>query len=155
MKRLAAVSIVFAAVLMTGCATGYVSSDENIIAGGFSEIRLAPETWRVLVEGNALTGRGEVEKFLMRRAAELTLEQGKRYFILEDHDAWMARRVSRSEDGTLRVSHAPRNEAVVTAIDAQERNAFDAVRIVAETEEIAEGKLSQAARKTLAGIGAS
>jgi hypothetical protein len=154
MKRLAAVSIVFAAVLMTGCATGYVSSDESV-TGGFSEIRLAPDTWRVLVEGNGITSRGRAEKILMRRAAELTLEQGKRYFVLESHEAWIARRVSRNEDGSIRVNTAPRNEAVVTAVDAEERNAFDAIKIVAETDEIAEGKLSRAARQTLAEIGAS
>jgi hypothetical protein len=151
MKRLA---VVIAVILMAGCATGYQSSDESI-TGGFSEIRLAPETWRVLVEGNGMTSRSAAEKILMRRCAELTLEQGKRYFVLESHDAWLARRVSRSSDGSVSVHFAPRNEAVVTALATKESNAFDAIRIVAETDELAEGKLSQTARRTIAELGAS
>lgn len=148
MKRLAAVSIVVMAVLMSGCATGYQSSDDSI-RGGFSEIRLTPDSWRVLVEGNGFTTRGEAEKFLMRRAAELTLEQGKRYFVLEQHDAWLSRRVTRNQDGSIGVSMLPRNEAVVIAVAQHESDAFDAIRIVEETNQAAEGKLSAAARKTL------
>lgn len=148
MTRLAAVAIVFTAALMSGCATGYQSNDESI-TGGFSEIRLTPDSWRVLVEANGLTTRGDTEKFLMRRAAELTLEQGKRYFILEAHEQWLSKRVTRNKNGTISVSSRPRNEAVVTAIGAYESDAFDAIRIIEETNEAAEGKLSSAARKTL------
>jgi hypothetical protein len=144
MKKTIAVAMVAAVILTFGCATGYQSSDTSL-GGGFSEIRLTPDTWRVLVEGNGFTSRGEAEQILMRRCAELALEQGKRYFVLSDHDAWMAtRRVSRSS-----VMSSPVNVAVVTAVTEKERDAFDAITIVEETNEAAGGKLSSAARKTL------
>src|SRR6185436_16372959 len=78
MKQLAALALL---LLAFGCATGYQSLDEGI-TGGYTETRLAPDEWRLLVEGNGLTERRQVEQILLRRAAELTLEQGKRYFVL-------------------------------------------------------------------------
>jgi len=150
MKRQIAVVVTFAALFAVGCATQYGSYD-NSITGGYSEVRLAPNSWRVLVEGNGFTDRGEVEQFLMRRAAELTLEQGKRYFVLDDHDAWTRRRFNSKGS----VTTMPANGAIVTALEADNGNAFDAVKIVAETDEIAEGRLSKVARRTLDALKAS
>ena len=144
MKRSIAVAAISMALFAVGCATGYQSSDVSL-TGGFSETRLTPDSWRVLVEGNGFTTRGEVEKFLLRRGAELTLEQGKRYFVLEGHDAWLrTKRTSRRS-----VVLMPANQAVVIALDEKERDAFDAVQIIEETNEVAGGKLSTAARKSL------
>ena len=150
MKRQIAVAIAFATLFAVGCATQYGSYD-NSLSGGYSEVRLTPNSWRVLVEGNAFASRVEVEQFLMRRAAELTLEQGKRYFVLDGHDAWTRRRVNKS-GGVITM---PANGAIVTALAADDGNAFDAVKIIAETDEIAEGRLSSAARKTLETLKAS
>ena len=145
MKRQIAVAVAFAAALFAvGCATQYGSYDSSL-SGGYSEIRLTPNSWRVLVEGNGFATRGEVEQFLMRRAAELTLEQGKRYFVLDEHDVWNRRRLNSSGSVTV----MPANGAIVTALAADDGNAFDAVKIVAETDKVAEGRLSKAARKTL------
>ncbi len=144
MKTYVAVAAVLFALLATSCATSYQSSDESL-TGGFSEIRLAPTMWRVRVEGNSFTSRTEAEGFLLRRAAELTLEQGKRYFVLDQHRAWInAVRTSQTS-----VITAPVNESVVTALDTAERDAFDALKIVAETDRVAGRKLSAAAKKTL------
>ena len=150
MKRQIAVAVTFAALFAVGCATQYGSYDTSL-TGGYSEVRLSPTSWRVLVEGNGFTERGEVEQFLMRRAAELTLEQGKRYFVLDDHDAWTKRRLT--SDGKVRTS--PANGAIVTALAINDGNAFDAVKIIEETDAIAEGRLSSAAKKTLAMLEAS
>ena len=140
MRKLAIVFICFAAF---SCATQYGAIDDNV-SGGFSEIRLAPNRYRVMVEGNGLTSRGNVEKFLMRRCAELTLEQGKRYFVLDDHEAWL--RVRRSRDGVVRM---PANHAIVTIVSDRGRDAFDAVDIIEETNAAADGRLSDRARRNL------
>ncbi len=148
MKKMMAVAVASAVLCAFGCATGYQSSDTSL-SGGFSEIRLSPDSWRVLVEGNGFTSRGEAEQILLRRCAELTLESGKRYFVLDARDAWIeAQRTSRTH-----VKTSPRDVAVVTALDEQEREAFDAVTIIAETNEIAKGKLSAAAKRTLELLG--
>ena len=150
MKRQIAVAVAFAALFAVGCATQYGSYDSSL-SGGYSEVRLSPSSWRVLVEGNGFASRVEVEQFLMRRAAELTLEQGKRYFVLDAHDAWTKRKY----DSSGKVFTMPANGAIVTALAAGDDNAFDAVKIIAETDEVAEGRLSSAARKTLATLTAS
>jgi len=126
-----------------GCATQYRSIDDGI-SGGFTETRLAPDQWRVLVAANSFTTREEAQQFLMRRAAELSLEQGKRYFELDDHHAWI--NVSLTPSGPVRT---PADAAIVTAVDHPTRRTFDTVQIVAETEAAAGGKLSKAARETL------
>ena len=149
MKKLVVVAVVSVALMAFGCATGYESSDFGV-SGGLSETRLAPDTWRVLVEGNDFSTRSEVEQFLMRRCAELTLEHGKRYFALSDHDSWTDTRPTDSGFVT-----SPANEAVVTALDARDGSAFDAVEIIKATNAAANGQLSARAKQTLDGLTAS
>jgi hypothetical protein len=143
MKKLMAILTASIALLAAGCATTYTSADEGI-GGGYSEIRLAPDSYRVIIEGNGFTSRAEAEQFAMRRCAELTLEQGRRYFILESHKAWIERR--RTSSGPV---HYPMNEAVVTFVDGKSREAFDAVTVIEETNKIANGKLSSKAKHAL------
>jgi hypothetical protein len=149
MRKLIAVAVVSAVVFAFGCSTGYESIDTNLAGGGFSEIRLTPDSWRVVVQGNGFTSRGEAEAILLRRCAELALEQGKRYFVLSDRDAWV--NIRRTEH--LGVLERPVDIAVVTAVAEQERDAFDAVTIIEQTNEAAGGKLSVAAKKTLELLG--
>ena len=131
-------------LLTAACATGYNSADEAL-TGGYTETRLAPNSWRVLVEGNGFTSRKEAEQILMRRAAELTLENGRRYFALEEHDAWMNRRWDK--DGDLLIT--PANQAVVIALREQSDQAFDAIAIVKETNQLAKNRLSARAKETM------
>ena len=49
-------------------------------AGGYSEVRLEQDRWRVTFQGNSLTSRETVESYLLYRAAELTLAQGFDWF---------------------------------------------------------------------------
>ncbi|HEV7427317.1 MAG TPA: hypothetical protein VGQ46_13205 [Thermoanaerobaculia bacterium] len=144
MRRVSAI-IVFC-ILAAGCATQYRPSDESI-TGGFSETQLAPDTWRVLVEGNSFTSRRHAEQFLMRRCAELALEQGKRYFVLGDHDAWMG--VRRMKSG---VAVWPVNRAEVTVVSERDRDTFDAIDIIERTNAAAGGRLSSQARRTFDAI---
>jgi len=140
MRRFSVVIVI--CILAAGCATQYRSSDASI-TGGFSETQLAPDTWRVLVEGNSFTSRHHAEQFLMRRCAELALEQGKRYFVLGDHDAWM--NVRRTHSG---VAAWPINRAEVTVVSERDRDTFDAVDIIERTNAAAGGRLSSKARHT-------
>jgi hypothetical protein len=144
MKRLIAVAATAVAVFAFGCATEYQSLDDSI-TGGYTETRVSPDTWRVRISGNSLTARRDVEQFLMRRAAELTLEDGRQFFVLSEHEAWM--RTKRSSSGS--VIAMPANESLVTVVDAWQRDAFDAARIIEETNAAAQGRLSAKARATL------
>ena len=48
--------------------------------GGYSDLKLEQDRWRVTFQGNSLTSRQTVESYLLYRAAELTLAQGYDWF---------------------------------------------------------------------------
>lgn len=50
------------------------------VSGGFSETRIEADRFRVSFAGNSLTSRETVERYLLYRAAELTLAQGGAWF---------------------------------------------------------------------------
>ena len=54
--------------------------------GGYSEIRVEPNRYRVNFTGNSLTTRETVEGYLLFRAAELTVESGYDWFAVVDRD---------------------------------------------------------------------
>ena len=89
MKRLfaslAAVAALGAAV--AGCATPtpYQPNVRGAAqSGGYSEIRLEPNRFRVTFSGNSLTSRETVESYLLYRSAELTVAQGYDWFTAAD-----------------------------------------------------------------------
>jgi hypothetical protein len=53
-------------------------------AGGYSDARLNADRWRVMFSGNTLTSRETVERYLLYRAAELTVSQGFDWFATTD-----------------------------------------------------------------------
>ena len=53
-------------------------------SGGFSEVRVEPDRWRVTFAGNSLTSRETVESYLLFRSAELTVQQGYDWFSIAD-----------------------------------------------------------------------
>ena len=55
-------------------------------SGGFSELRLEPNRFRVTFAGNSLTSRETVEGYLLFRAAELTVQNGYDWFRIVDRD---------------------------------------------------------------------
>jgi hypothetical protein len=61
-------------------------------SGGYSEIRLEPNRWRVNFAGNSMTSRETVEGYLLFRAAELTLQNGDDWFQIVDRQTDANRR---------------------------------------------------------------
>lgn len=83
---------VFAAVValaagLVACATA-TPYQPNIpgqhATGGYSEVLVEPDRWRVTFAGNTLTSRETVETYLLYRSAELTLQQGYDWFSAVD-----------------------------------------------------------------------
>ena len=50
------------------------------VSGGYSDLRIDANRWRVSFRGNSLTSRETVETYLLYRAAELTLSEGYDWF---------------------------------------------------------------------------
>ncbi len=89
MKRLvltmAALAALGGALAACQTATPYQPLTKNAAAsGGYSEYRVDDTHWRVTFSGNSLTSRETVEKYLLYRAAELTLQQGYDWFDTAD-----------------------------------------------------------------------
>ena len=49
-------------------------------SGGYSDVRIEANRWRVTFQGNSMTARQTVENYLLYRAAELTIAQGFDWF---------------------------------------------------------------------------
>jgi len=67
------------ALLLTGCTTPY--QPKGLFLGGYSENRLAPDSYEVFAETESLERTGQM---LDLRAAELTLESGYQKFAVID-----------------------------------------------------------------------
>ena len=74
------------AVLLSACATAtpYQAAAPNQF--GFEEQRIENNRVRITFRGNSVTDRDTVETYLLYRAAEVTLENGKDYFVVANRD---------------------------------------------------------------------
>lgn len=113
------------------------------LSGGFSETRLSATSYQVQFRGNSYTSSARVEKFMLRRAAELALENGFRYFTLD---------APQNLDRKDLIGFYSQRGVTVRFFDAESTETADAVIVVAETDELAGGKLSDKARETLDGF---
>ncbi len=88
-SKVAAVVALALAAVLAGCATP-TPYQPNIpgqaTSGGYSEVRVEPNRWRVTFEGNSLTSRQTVESYLLFRSAELTVQQGYDWFAIVDRN---------------------------------------------------------------------
>lgn len=67
---------------LTSCATIY--QKEGIFTNGYSDLRSGQDTFVVTFRANEHTPEKKVKKYALRRAAELTLKHGYRYFAVVD-----------------------------------------------------------------------
>tara|TARA_A200000113_G_scaffold225930_2_gene248811 strand:- start:2085 stop:2654 length:570 start_codon:yes stop_codon:yes gene_type:complete len=80
MKKIA---VLFSVVLtLSACASPYQSKG---FSGGFSETQLSENVFQVSFRGNGYTSSERASDFAMLRSAELTLENGYKYFALADN----------------------------------------------------------------------
>lgn len=86
-KTTAALAAVALAVGLASCATP-TPYQPNVpgrqSSGGFSEMRIEENRYRVNFAGNSLTSRETVEGYLLFRAAEITVEHGYDWFAIAD-----------------------------------------------------------------------
>lgn len=83
--RAASVTLVLA--FLASCATGPEykprAPGERI---GYTDLQLSPTRYRVTFSGSSATKRDDVENYLLRRAAELTLAAGYTHFVFDARD---------------------------------------------------------------------
>jgi hypothetical protein len=66
-------------LVLIGCATPYQSTG---LAGGYDEIQLSENMFKVSFRGNGYTGRARAEDFALLRSAEVAQNNGFTYFII-------------------------------------------------------------------------
>ena len=66
-------------LLAAGCATPYQSAGSG---GGYSDYRVSKDLFAVSFRGNTGTREETVDKYLLRRASEITLKHGFKYFVI-------------------------------------------------------------------------
>jgi hypothetical protein len=85
MKRLLLAATACLALAACATPTPYQPlTNRGTTTGGFSELRVSPDRFRVTFSGNSLTSRETVERYLLYRAAEVTLAEGYDWFALAD-----------------------------------------------------------------------
>lgn len=83
--------IIFLALsLVSGCATPYKKSG---FKGGYKDIQLDDNLFNVSFRGNGYTSAQKTKTYFLYRCAELTLEKGYRYFVIESTSADVMRGV--------------------------------------------------------------
>lgn len=74
-----ALRLIGLAAMLAGCATAYQPMG---FSGGYTELQLSQDTYRVTVSGNGYTSTNRAEEIALLRAAELTLEKGFERFAV-------------------------------------------------------------------------
>ncbi|NRO99515.1 hypothetical protein GWC77_26955 [Paraburkholderia sp. NMBU_R16] len=64
---------------LAGCATPYQAAS---ITGGYTGKKIDDQTYHVQFSGNGYTSRDKVHKYFMYRCAELTQQEGYKYFMI-------------------------------------------------------------------------
>jgi len=75
------------AALLSACQTGPIYRERGPgDTYGYTDMRLTENRYRVTFRGTAATRRDEVEDYLLRRAAEVTLNNGYTHFVFDARD---------------------------------------------------------------------
>lgn len=133
---------------LSACATGYHSSG---LTGGLTQTQLSSRVYQVRFQGNGYTSQERTSVFLLRRCAELTLENGFRYFSLGPQGSG-----SMQSGASGFIFSFPHGTATMKILEKEsdDPTPLDAVLVVRDTDKRAGGKLSEKARKTLASFDA-
>lgn len=120
--------------LLAGCATTY---QPNSLTGGFQEVRLNETSYHISFIGNGYTPADRTQRFILRRAAELALENGFR---------WLRVSPVQTESQTTLGTSSPTSSATVELLREPGSGAADAVIVIRETDKDSGGDISKKAR---------
>lgn len=78
MKKLSAIVFV---CLLSGCATPY-QPYSYLGGGGYKDVQLSENSFKITVEANGYTSKTQASDLALLRAADLTLENDFKYFVI-------------------------------------------------------------------------
>jgi len=86
--KLAMMGLLAVALFLAGCATPYQPYSSSNMLGGYHDAKIQDDIFSVSFQGNAAIKPEAAADYALLRAAELTLEQGCKYFaIISNKDA--------------------------------------------------------------------
>lgn len=146
MKVFVYVSLI-AAALATGCSTTYHPLAGY--TGGYSDVKLSDGLYQVQLTGDDLSTQ-KMHSFLLRRCAEVALENGSRFFSVRDGRNELVRGfdTDRRHGGSVTV---PAQSLIVT-LHPGSGTSLDAVQVIHDTDRDAGGRLSPGARAALGAL---
>lgn len=78
------VLLILIAGFLSACATSY---QKQGFSGGYDDMKLGQDMYQVSFKGNGYTRSDKVQKYFLRRCAELTVEQGYDFFAFVNQEA--------------------------------------------------------------------
>lgn len=127
-------------ISLSSCVTQYVPFKAT---GGYKSTQLSEDSYQVRISCNGFTTQDKTSQYVLRRCAEITLEQGRRYFIIIDNQ-----NLSTIGQVQGKIYSFPSGQATCKTLNSKDQspNALDAVIIIKETELAAKSRLSTKAR---------
>lgn len=71
-------------IVLSSCSTSYKPLG---FGGGYTDQRIAEDMFQVSFQGNGYTGKEKVQSFLLKRCAEVTIENGYTHFIILNNNS--------------------------------------------------------------------
>mgnify|MGYP003656593993 FL=1 len=130
-------ALLFSTIILASACTPYQQNSGLagfIGGGGFNEIQLSSDVYRVTFQGNKYTAEQRAKDFTLLRCAELALENGYSYFRLVNSDFNLRYR-TKSVPGSLNVSPSskvisePSSSNTIQLVYEKSPDVYDAVII--------------------------
>jgi hypothetical protein len=87
LRAFAAPVLLLGLLALSGCATPAPYAPRGPgQATGYTDRQISTNRWRITFTGNSVTPRDMVENDLLLRAAEVTMDQGKHFFLFDTRD---------------------------------------------------------------------
>lgn len=119
--------ICFGYLSIVGCAATSYQPAEGNFAGGYTDIKIGPDTYRISFEGNAYITGEKAYQYTLYRAAEIALEHECKWFVLMDQDE----KTRRDWAGFLGYVEKPRNSIIIKIVaENPSANAYSAIDIM-------------------------
>ncbi len=89
MKSLRIILLISIAFTLSACATKYAQVSHSIFSEhtGYYEVPVDTNAWQVTFAGNAATDPNLVDHYALYRAAELAIDNGYDYFVVDEPDS--------------------------------------------------------------------
>lgn len=95
----------------SGCASSYQPDDH--FTGGYSETQLTENIFNVAFNGNGFTSQQQASDFALLRSAEITINNGYKYFIISKVDNYINTSISGNKDQIGSSSEPKINNTIV------------------------------------------